>query len=637
MNDQWIDPDGDPIPSDWTPGLPPGNTWEDGCGCAPPTATSIVHDITITGKPGTITAVENGLAKWALVLNDETAAGNMRLDRFDDYGKRIDSPISAIRSSGELDLNTPAFVSRDPIYDMEIVNKRYADSQPGLPGADGPPGPQGDPGPPGADGEPGPMGPAGPTGPQGPQGIQGPPGTGDGTGDGTGPPGPQGPMGPTGPTGPAGPQGPKGDTGPPGTGGGGSSGPPVIISDTPPPDAVSGDLWWDSSDGAGELYLLYEDSDSEQWVAASSGGGSAPDPYVLPPASTTVLGGVKVDGTTIKAAVDGTISTVFVPINDNRIINGDMRIDQRNNGASGTVSGVYTVDRWQYFGTQASKGAWQRTGGSFMPGGFPYWLSFGSTSAYAPAATDVFQLLQPIEADMVSDFNWGTPQAQPVTLSFWVFCSLTGTFSGAVYGGRFYPFTYSIPTANTWTKIVITIPGDTAGTWVMNGNAAGVNVSFDLGSGSTYRGPANAWSSSQYYAATGSVSVVATNSAFFAVTGVKLEVGNVATPFNRQSLAKSMADCQRYYETGGEPDVYMSGLTGITSAYAPLQFLVQKRAVPTMTFNNWHYFSAGVSTACSVVLGNTTVSASGFRMTGGTNWTGWDSGAGGIWTASAEL
>jgi hypothetical protein len=265
MNDQWIDPDGDPIPSDWVPGLPPGNVWEDGCGCAPPDATSIVHDITITGKPGAITAVENGLAKWALVLNDETPAGNMRLDRFDDYGKKIDSPISAIRATGELDLNTPAFVSRDPIYDMEIVNKRYADSQPGLPGADGPPGPQGDPGPPGADGEPGPVGPAGPTGPQGPQGIQGPPGTGDGTGDGTGPPGPQGPMGPTGPTGPAGPQGPKGDKGDPGTGtGGGAS---VTVSDTPPANPLEGDLWWSSI--VGQLYLWYTDSDSGQWVVAN--------------------------------------------------------------------------------------------------------------------------------------------------------------------------------------------------------------------------------------------------------------------------------------------------------------------------------------------------------------------------------
>ena len=72
---------------------------------------------------------------------------------------------------------------------------------------------------------------------------------------------------------------------------------------------------------------------------------------------------------------------------------------------------------------------------------------------------------------------------------------------------------------------------------------------FDLGSGATSRGPADAWASANYIGATGAVSVVATNGATFNVTGVKLEIGSVATPFNRQSLAKSMADCQRYYQS----------------------------------------------------------------------------------------
>ena len=81
-------------------------------------------------------------------------------------------------------------------------------------------------------------------------------------------------------------------------------------------------------------------------ITIASGTISGAGNYALPPASTTVLGGVKVDGTTIKAAVDGTISTTVVPMGDNRIINGDMRIDQRNNGASGTANATYTVDRW---------------------------------------------------------------------------------------------------------------------------------------------------------------------------------------------------------------------------------------------------------------------------------------------------
>ena len=91
---------------------------------------------------------------------------------------------------------------------------------------------------------------------------------------------------------------------------------------------------------AGQLYTFYNDGNSSQWVTASNATAS------LLPASTTVLGGVKVDGTTIKAAADGTISTTVVPMGDNRIINGDMRIDQRNNGASGTAINGYTVDRW---------------------------------------------------------------------------------------------------------------------------------------------------------------------------------------------------------------------------------------------------------------------------------------------------
>ena len=113
---------------------------------------------------------------------------------------------------------------------------------------------------------------------------------------------------------------------------------------------------------------------------------------------------------------------------------------------------------------------------------------------------------------------------------------------------RSYPFTFSIPVAATWTKISVTIPGDTGGTWAMSGNAGAMNVRFDLGSGSTYRAPANAWASGNYRGATGAVSLVAINSAALYLTGVKLEIGSVATPFNRQSLAKSMADCQRYFQ-----------------------------------------------------------------------------------------
>ena len=246
-------------------------------------------------------------------------------------------------------------------------------------------------------------------------------------------------------------------------------------------------------------------------IAVSSGGAFVP-------ANWTQLGGA--------STVPG--------INDNRIINGDMRIDQRNNGNSGAAINAYTVDRWVYAATQASKGTWGRNGPSVTSGafGFPYYLGFSSSSALTPAATDFFVFAQNIEADMVSDFAWGTAGAQSVTLSFWASCTLIGTFSGTIrnYAGtRSYPFTYSLP-APGLTKIVVIIPGDTAGTWVMGGNAGSVIVTFDLGGGANVRGPAGVWAAGNFTGANGAVNVVGTNGAQFALTGVKLEIGSVATP-----------------------------------------------------------------------------------------------------------
>ena len=362
------------------------------------------------------------------------------------------------------------------------------------------------------------------------------------------------------------------------------SNPPVTVSDTAPSSPAVGTLWWDSV--GGQLYTWYNDGNTSQWVIAVNAAAS------LLPASTTVLGGVKVDGTTIQATADGTISTTVVPMGDNRVINGDMRIDQRNAGASGSAINAYTVDRWTYGASQAGKGNWVRANAGIA--GFPYCLAFTSATAYASVTSDYFFFTQPIEADMISDFQWGTASAQPVTLSLWAASTLTGTFSGAIRNGttpqRSYPFTFSLPTASTWTRIVITIPGDTTGTWPLSGNGVGLYVRFDLGTGATYRGPANAWANGDYFGATGAVSVVSTNAATFYVTGVKLEIGSVATPFNRQSLAKIMADCQRYYQA-----LYTTiGGYGVTSTpiYGGYSFPVTMRAAPTVVYVTPAYSNA---------------------------------------------
>jgi hypothetical protein len=259
-----------------------------------------------------------------------------------------------------------------------------------------------------------------------------------------------------------------------------------------------------------------------------------------------------VDGTTgvtfNDASLQGAAASPFGL--KNRIINGDMVIDQRNSGASGTAS-QYTVDRWVFVPSQASKLTWQQNAGSVTPPvGFSNYFGFTSSSAYSVAAGDYFYFQQPIEGYNVADLGFGTANAKTITLSFWVRSSLTGTFGGAIQNGtstRTYPFSYTISSANTWTQISITVAGDTTGTWLTT-NGHGLSVFFSLGMGSTYSGTANTWSSTNYISTTGAVSVVGTNGATWYVTGVQLERNTTATPFEWLPYGTELALCQRYYQ-----------------------------------------------------------------------------------------
>ncbi len=247
---------------------------------------------------------------------------------------------------------------------------------------------------------------------------------------------------------------------------------------------------------------------------------------------------------------------VLAPISSvmrNRIINGAMVIDQRNSGASVTPTAsaqTYTVDRWAFFPTQASKFSVQQNAGSVTPpAGFRNYLGVTSLSSYSVLSSDTFVCEQAIEGFNVYDLGFGTANAQTVTVSFWVRSSLTGTFGGCLSNGgisRAYPFSYTITTANTWEQKSITIPGDTSGTWATN-NTSGMFLRFGLGSGSTYTASAGAWGAGNIVQPTGTVSVVGTNAATWYVTGCQLERGTQATSFEYRQYGTELALCQRYF------------------------------------------------------------------------------------------
>jgi len=299
---------------------------------------------------------------------------------------------------------------------------------------------------------------------------------------------------------------------------------------------------------------------------------------------------VSISGTDGVTFNDSSVQTTAAKVGMvNRIINGQMVLDQRNAGASVSVtdSNQYTLDRWQGVASIASS-KFTAQQSSTAATGFGYSLLATSSSAYSVLSGDYFLIRQKVEGFNTADLNWGTASAATVTLSFWVRSSLTGTFGGAITNSAnsySYPFTYTISTANTFEQKTITIAGPTAGTWIGATNGIGLQVNFGLGVGSTYNGTAGAWAAATYLSATGATSVVGTNGATFYITGVQLEKGSTATSFDYRPYGTELALCQRYYfkfsVSGAGIKFGIASNATTTKAYAVTNFLVPMRAAPS--------------------------------------------------------
>jgi len=291
----------------------------------------------------------------------------------------------------------------------------------------------------------------------------------------------------------------------------------------------------------------------------------------------------------------------------NRIINGDMRIDQRNAGASVSIASTaftYTLDRWFAYG-QLTDGVYTVQRSTTAPAGFTNSALITVTTADSSiGAAQIYGFGQRIEGFNVADFGWGTASAQSVTLSFQVRSSVTGTYSATVFNGAFnrgYTATFTVNAANTFETKTITIPGDTSGTWATD-NTASLTLWISLGAGSTFTGTAGAWNAGTTYAATGQVNLMATNGATFYITGVQLEAGSVATPFERRDYGRELMMCQRYcinYTSATANGTYYRYAEGqcVTTSASEHRFMlpVPMRTTPSLTttgtasnYGLWH-------------------------------------------------
>ena len=336
----------------------------------------------------------------------------------------------------------------------------------------------------------------------------------------------------------------------------------------------------------------------------------------------------------------------------NKIINGDMIIDQRNAGASVTLTNTsgFATDRFSNgsSGLTTQTFACQQVTSTLADSIKSLKGTIGGTGA-APAAAAYVYLSQKIEGLNCTDLLWGTASAKAITVSFRAKYSVTGTYGIAFRnssGDRSYISSFAL-TANTDTLVTATIPGDTTGTWLTT-NGVGLMFSLDLGVGTTYSATAGSWQAGNFLGLTGGTKLCATTGATAEITNVKVEVGSIATPFAPDDYQVSFAKCQRYYQVRNNSNSNIFGnFYTTTQVGAGWSLPVVMRSTPTITVASGAYYTVywnNQSQALSSFLTDTATTTdvavyqnSGITGTAGMAVTLRISAVGGAFILSAEL
>ena len=274
----------------------------------------------------------------------------------------------------------------------------------------------------------------------------------------------------------------------------------------------------------------------------------------------------------------------------NIIINGACMINQRYGSGTDTLNGndFFVVDRFKCWASGGGQFTIQRSDNA--PPGFKNSLMFTvSTADTSIASGDYYIVQQRVEGYNFAHLNWGTANAKPVTLSFWVKADVTGK-----YGISFWPRQqnynyvthYNINAADTWEYKTITIPPPTGGSWDTD-HQTGFGIWWDLGTGTVYQtSTTETWGQNSKFLPSDATKMISTSGAKFRMTGVQLEVGSNATEFEHRSYGEELALCQRYYWRVPNARWLNGYKRHDNNVYYQLDTPVPMRASPTPTIHS---------------------------------------------------
>ena len=323
----------------------------------------------------------------------------------------------------------------------------------------------------------------------------------------------------------------------------------------------------------------------------------------------------------ISHPTSGSLVTIngTAPSNRNLVINGAMQVAQRGTSFAVTTDNTYTVDRFQTLQSGLFNLNSTLTQSSTAPAGFTSSLKVDVTTTSTPTGGQNGLIGHKIEAQNLQHLQYGTSGAQTCTLTFWVRSNKTGTYCVQILqqdASKYQLHEYSISSANTWEQKTITIVGNTADA-INNDNGKGFDIRWHLACGpDDHVAASSTWtgSSESYFSTSNQVNLFDSTSNEWYLTGVQLEVGSVATPFEHRSYGDELARCQRYYEViyGREEHNFGYG-SSTTTAACHFNFKVQKRAAPgTITL-------PGAGQGSSSNLISFLTSAGGYPSTTGSN------------------